>query len=650
MNRSSKEIFTLLKGNIYVQLVKRLLVIYLLYSLCRLVFYWYNLDYYGDRTFGQLVRIFLGGMRFDTTAILYTNLLYILMFLIPFRFRYNYTYQKAGKYIYFITNAITLAANCMDTVYFRFTMRRTTFNIFKEFSNGENLGGIFGNSFIENWYLILFFIGLVVLMVWFYGKPVEKSSMLIRNPFIYYPSCLIGLALSIGIIVIGLRGGVRHSLRPITLSNAGQYAHTAIDVPLILNTPFALYKTIERKGIQPLVYFDDEQEMDRIYTPVHQPDSGTFKNMNVMVIILESFGKEHVGFYNKWLQGGNYKGYTPFLDSLAAHSLAFDYSYANGTKSIDALASAMVSVPAIPEPFVLSPHFDNAIRPLPELLKEKGYQTAFFCGHPNGAMGYAAFCNLIGIEKFYGMNEYGNTDDFDGIWGIWDEEFLQFTANEMSHLKEPFMTTLFTVSSHHPFILPPRYENTFEPGDIPLQRCIRYSDFSLRKFFKTASRQPWYNNTLFVLMADHINGMVYDEYNNPAEFFAVPVMFYKPDGSLAGFEQKIVQQLDVMPTILGYLNYDLPYFAFGFDVNKTPDRFAVNYLNGFYQLYYDHYLLQFDGSKTLGLYDINELREKKNNDLSSTHPEIREQLEPKMKAFLQQYTTRMVNNKLTVNP
>ena len=602
---------------------------------------------YGSRDLGQLLTIFIGGMRFDTTAILYTNLLYILMFMLPLPFRFNIKYQNVAKYIYFITNGITLAANCMDIAYFPFTKRRTTFDVFKEFSHGENIGGVFANALNDNWFLMLFFIGMIIFMVWRYGRPLKKSSIFIRNPLIYYPLCTVWFALGVGITIVGLRGGVRFSLRPITLSNAGQYITEPIDVPLVLNTPFSIYKTIERKGVQKLIYFDNRHEMEKIYSPIHlPPDSAVFNNMNVMIIILESFGKEYWGIYNKRLDNGNYEGFTPFLDSLAAQSLTFEYSYGNGLKSIDALASTLVSLPAIPEPFVLSPHFDNKIQALPLLLKEKGYQTAFFCGHPNGAMGYLAFCNIIGIENYYGMFDYGNNKDYDGIWGIWDEEFFQYTAEVISSMQQPFLTTLFTVSSHHPFKLPERYANTFEDGPMPIHKCIRYSDFSLQRFFETARQQPWYDNTLFVLTADHINFIVRDEYRTTPELFSVPVIFYKPDGSLKDYQYSIAQQIDVMPTILGYLGYDKPYLAFGFDVNRTEERFAINYLNGYYQLYTDKYVLLFDGLKTTGLYEIHS---DMTNNLEGKLPDVQNELEMKVKAFLQEYTTRMVDNKLTVN-
>ena len=646
---SVKEIFRNVKSNLYFQLVRRILIVYLLFTLCRLVFFLYNHNLYETRTFNQLFAIFSGGLIFDTTAIFYTNLLYILMFLIPFRFRYNRVYQTVAKYLYFITNGITLAANCIDTVYFPFTFRRTTFNIFKEFSNGENLGGVFTSALFDNWYLALFFIGMMVLMVWRYGQPLEKSSVRIKTPLIYYPLGTLWLATGACILIIGFRGGASFSMRPITLTNAGAYITGPIDIPLVLNTPFSIYKTLERKGIVRLYYYDDAQELQRIYSPVHQPsDSAVFNNMNVMVIILESFGKEHTGFYNKHLDGGNYAGYTPFLDSIAAQGLTFSYSYGNGGKSIDALVSTLLGIPAIPEPFVLSPHFDNTIKSLSHLLKEKGYETAFFCGHPNGAMGYLAFCKLIGMERFHGMTEFvhENSSDADalwGIWGVWDEEFLQYTAKKMSALQEPFLTTIFTISSHHPFQVPERYAGIFKEEVLPIHKCIRYTDYSLRRFFETIRRQPWYNNTLFVLTADHINGIVHDEYKTTPEMFSVPLIFFRPDGSLRDYQHTVAQQIDVMPTVLGYLNYDLPYFAFGFDLNRTTDRFAVNYTNGIYQLYTGKYVLHFDGQKTTGLYEIHTGM---THNLSEKLPDVQNELELKVKAFLQEYTTRMAENRL----
>ena len=428
--RNSKGGDSCTKSNLYFQLIKRLLVIFLLYTLCRFMFLICNYDFYHERTFAQLLKVFLGGLKFDTTTIFYLNSIYMLMFLIPFKFRYNPAYQTIGKYVYFVMNSIGLLANCIDIVYFRFTLQRTTFSVFREFSNEDNLGKIFRDAILANWYVVLFFIALIGIMVWCYGrKKLDKSSILIKRNSIYYLVCTAVFLVGVWLTVIGIRGGFGKAVRPISLNDAAQYIYQPIDVPLVLNTPFSVLRSMEYNEMSKMIYFENEEELENVYSPVHIPNDSLQPNqMNVMIFIMESFAKEHWGFYNRHLENGQYEGYTPFMDSIAGESLTFKSSFANGGKSIDALASIILSVPAIPKSYVLSPYFNNKIKSLPALLNDDGYETAFFCGQPNHGMGFQAFCNLLGFKRFYGMAEHNNANDYDGVWGIWDEEFLQFTA------------------------------------------------------------------------------------------------------------------------------------------------------------------------------------------------------------------------------
>ena len=207
-------------------------------------------------------------------------------------------------------------------------------------------------------------------------------------------------------------------------------------------------------------------------------------------------------------EGGQYKGYTPFLDSLMGHSKSFTYAIANGRKSIDGLPSVISSIPSLGVPYFLSPYSGNRINSLASLLGAEGYHTSFFHGAPNGSMGFNAFMNLAGVDHYYGMDEYGNADDFDGLWGIWDEPFLQFYADKLNTFPEPFMSSFFSVSSHHPFEIPDEYEDRFEGGPLPIHRCIQYTDFALKRFFEKASTMPWYKNTLFVITADHTSSNI----------------------------------------------------------------------------------------------------------------------------------------------
>jgi phosphoglycerol transferase MdoB-like AlkP superfamily enzyme len=453
-----------------------------------------------------------------------------------------------------------------------------------------------------------------------------------------------------GLVVAGMRGGFGESTRPITLSNAAQYATTPKDINLVLNTPFALLRTAKTPVIQKVSYFSSGAEAQKFFSPVHKPfDSISFKPMNVVVIILESFSKEFFGVYNKDVQNGQYKGYTPFLDSLIGHSRAYQYSFANGRKSIDAMPSVICSIPSIEVPYVLSHYSGNKINSLSSLLKEKGYYTAFFHGAPNGSMGFQAFANLCEFNGYFGKDEYGDNTEYDGIWGIWDDKFLQFYASKMEQFKEPFYTNFFSVSSHHPYNLPDEFKGKFNEGEMSIYKCIEYTDYSLKKFFAAARKMSWYKNTLFVISADHASAQIrIPEYNTAWGYFSIPIFFYKPGSDWNSFEPEIVQQIDIMPTVLGELHYDKPYVGFGRDVfNDTTQPFAFNYLDNVYQSFRGSYLLQFDGAQSIALYDFKKDKLLTNNLLKVQADTVRS-MEIQLKAFIQQYNDRMVDDNLTM--
>ncbi|MBF9255291.1 LTA synthase family protein [Pontibacter sp. 172403-2] len=621
----------------------------LLYTLARILFFVLNRELFEATSLTDFAWLLLAGMRFDLSAVLYTNLLFILLLLLPFPFRYHKTYLKVAKYIFIISNSITLLANLSDIIYYRYTLRRTTWSVLSEFAN-ENMARLASSFAADFWYILLIWVALVGLTVWLYGK-IKVSAPQRINPWIYYPAHTLVLGLVLGLCVAGMRGGFRHSTRPITLSNAGEYVSRPNEMYLVLNTPFSMLRTINKADFKKVAYFN-QRELASIYSPIHQPtDTAAFQPKNVVIIVLESFSKEAVGGYNSSRIGQDgYQGFTPFMDKLMQESKVYWYSFANGKKSIDALPSVLTSIPSLQEPFVLTPYAGNHLPSLPRLLNEKGYHTAFFHGAPNGSMGFKAFMNLIGVQEYYGKDEYNNDADFDGIWGIWDEPFLQFTANKINTFQEPFMSAVFTLSSHHPFKVPERYEGKFRKGPLPVYECISYTDMALQKFFEKASTMSWYKNTLFVISADHTaTAKYYPEYQSAWGAFAIPILFYAPgDPSFKGVEKRVVQQLDIMPTVLGYLHYDKPYFAYGKDM-LTPDHsddFAINYL-GAYQWFEGEYMIQFDGEKTTAMYNyVNDILLK--TDLKDQLPEKRRHMENRVKAFIQQYNNRMVDDNLQV--
>ena len=635
--------------------VCNLVLAYVVYFVCRIVFLLTNYSSFSDNlTAAHLMEVLRGGFLFDSSAIMYTNVLWIVMVLFPLHLKETPTYRKVCKWLFVVVNSLAVVMNLCDCVYFQYTSRRTTSTVFSEFSHEGNLAGIFGTELIRHWYLLL--IGVVLIYaLW----RLYLSHNLKRHTICWWRyslATLVSILLMVPCILGGMRGGLAHSVRPITVSNANQYVNHPTEAAIVLNTPFSLIRTIGKNVFEEPKYFTDEKQMLSCYSPIHQPAPGTVMNKkNVVVLIVESFGREYIGSLNRDLDGGKYRGYTPFVDSLLTHSLTFEYTFANGRKSIDAMPSTLSSIPMMVEPFFLTPASMNDLTGLAGMLHDKGYYSAFFHGAQNGSMGFEAFARATGYDKYFGRTEYnadpkgGGDADFDGMWAVWDEPYLQHVVRMVNGFKQPFVASVFTASSHHPFKVPEQYAATFkDEGGQPIHKCVRYTDMALRKFFEAASKQPWYKNTVFVLVADHTNQNTHPYYKTDQGLYSIPIIFYTPDGSLeTGVKQGVIaQQIDVLPTLMGILGYDKPYIAFGCDVLRTPaaQTWAFNYNNGVYQYFKGDFLLQFDGQKTKALYRFKTDSLLKQN-LAGKLPN-QSQLENELKSLIQQYMHRMTTNTL----
>ena len=630
-----------------------LLLAYVVYFIARMVFLAENWNFYADNlTWPHFLEMMRGGLMFDTTAILYTNALWIVMVLFPLHWKENKTYHNICQWIFVAVNILTLAVNLVDTVYFRYSMRRTTTTIFQEFQNENNLGGIFWTEMVSHWYFFVL-AGLVAWGLWKLYVKSDVSELKKRLP-VYYPVMLVSLLGFVPFCVAGMRGGWTRDIRPITVSNANNYCDRPTETGLVLNTPFSLIRTIGKNNFEVIAYYDAKQ-LEQIYTPIHQPQCRhPFMKKNVVVIIIESFGREYIGTYN---QDAGYPSQTPFTDSLLAHgALTYRYSYCNGRKSIDGMPSILSSIPMFVEPFFLSPYSVNDVSGLADCLNGKGYETAFFHGAERGSMGFMAFARATKFKEYYGREDFvadprtKGDAEYDGWWGISDEPFMQYMCQKITDMKQPFMTALFTLSSHHPFRVPDAYKDVFknEDPEMEIYPVIRYTDMALQHFFESAMKQPWYENTIFAITSDHTNMTKYQHYRTDIGGFASPVIFYDPSGEMGeGMVDAIAQQTDIMPTILEHLGYDLPYLSFGVDLLTTPaeDTWAVNYLNGIYQYVKHGHILQFDGQRTCGVYALTDSL-MKTNMMGKVAEQP--QMERELKAIIQQYMERMTQNRLII--
>ena len=642
-----------------------LLLAYVIYMVCRGIFFLENYHLYKESwqqlSFGDIIK---GGLLFDTSAILYTNALYALMMLLPLHLKERNSWQSCARGLFILVNSIAVIMNLADAVYFQYTGRRSTTSVFREFSNENNIISIASTELLNHWYLVLAGVLLIFCLFKFTLKADElrfysHGKMSIGK---YYIIQVIALALFTPLCIAGMRGGFTTAVRPITISNASQYVNRPTEAAIVLNTPFSFIRTIGKDVFSDPKYFSQDV-LDKLYQPIHNATADTTatssvaKRKNVVVLIVESFGREYIGEYNKQLDGGKYKGYAPFIDELLKQSLTFDYTFANGRKSIDGMPSILSSIPHFVEPFFLTSASLNDVSGLADRLGECGYSSAFFHGAQNGSMGFEAFARTTGYQKYYGRTEYNNDKrfdgdkDFDGTWAIWDEPFLQYYALKMTEMKEPFITSVFTASSHHPYNIPEKYKSRFpDDGKNPIHKCIRYTDMALREFFETAKKQPWYKNTIFIMTSDHTNAIDHKEYATDLGVYVAPILFLDPSGEMPrGQRQGIAQQIDIMPTVLNYLGYNKPYVAFGIDLLNTPadKTWAVSYNGGIYQYVKGDYFIQFDGTKLKAAYNYKKDWMMTTNlvNVQSAQPALTT-MTKELKAIIQSYMQRMQNNAL----
>ena len=242
-----------LKQNIYTALLEKLIIVLFLFFLTRVIFYIFNYSHFTNITGKGWLLVIAGGLRFDISAICLLNIPFIFLQAIPFNFRNTLVYRRISKVLFFAVNSVALLANCIDFVYFRFTMKRTTADFFSLFSMGEDMKNTLPQMIRDFWYVAVIWILLIILMVLLYKKANYYDNKNQYTLKYYLRNSLLFIIVSF-LSVIGARGGFQ--LKPINIITASRYAD-ANNIPLVLNTPFTIAKTYDKNALENVKYFND---------------------------------------------------------------------------------------------------------------------------------------------------------------------------------------------------------------------------------------------------------------------------------------------------------------------------------------------------------------------------------------------------------
>lgn len=510
--------------------------------------------------------------------------------------------------------------------------------------NESNKGNMFFRFIVSYWHVYVLFFVLAFFWVYLYKK-VKVAEKVPNGKPAYSISSFIGVLVFATLAVGGIRGDFKKSTRPLNIIDANRYVSKPQHADIVLNTPFSIIRTIGKTSFKK-INIVPEKMVEENFQPIKQYHNNPKTTPNVVLIITESFGREYLGAFNPNSTIKDFVSYTPFIDSLAQHSMIYTNAYANGSKSIHGMSSIVAGIPSFRDAFTSSPYPKQKIQSLVSCLKEMGYDTSFFHGAPNGSMGFLGFGNILGFDHYYGKTEFNNDSLYDGVWGIWDEPFLQFMKQTLDKKKAPFFSTIFTISSHEPYIVPKEFEGKFPKGTIPMHQCIGYTDYSFKKFFESAKKQPWFKNTIFIITADHGNITAYDEYYKIINRQAVPILIYKPDGSLKGEVHDLAQQIDIYPTVLDLVGYDKPFRSWGRSLigDKKIVPYAINFNGNQYQFQRGNYICTFDGKKITGYYNKNDKGLEKNL-IAKPNKEMIESGKA-CEAFVQDYMKRIIDQNL----
>ncbi len=603
----------------------------MVFTIIKIIFYSLNTDLLPLESSSLLGLILFKALRFDLVAIIYVNSLFILLSLLPFAFRQDLFYKKIQQFIFLITNGIAVLFETIDIGFFPFAFRRTIGSDLNLFQNTAEMAPGFIK---EYWFLVLIFFILNFIIFILYKKTdftidVFPLSKRIQSGFFILGIVLFG---------IGARGGLQ--LRPVMPITAIQYVDNPNLAPLVNNTSLSLIFSSQQHFLKEKTYFQDK-EQESIFNSTRQYHYETaMEKKNVFIIVLESFGQEHVSHYNTT------PGSTPFLDALIEQSLYMDQSYANGLRSTQGIVAITSSIPAFMQsPLMFSAYQSNRIDGLAKILSDRGYITSFFHGANPGSMEFERFSKLTGFQHYYDRINFNNDTEYDGQWGIWDEPFFQYIANQVDQYDQPFCALSFSLTSHHPYKTPKQFEQKY-PDMPPLIRSVRYTDYALQKFFEKAATMDWYSNTIFVITADHIGRSDDKAYQTKVGKYKIPIVIFDPNQSIQGKKPGIFQQIDIMPTILDILKYDEPFSAYGESILDTMrTNYSYNFNSDVYQILDNEYLLLFDEKTTIGLYRYKEDPFLRDNLIKEESIDYMK-LENSLKAIIQHHHKEMIKNTL----
>lgn len=533
---------------------------------------------------------FLVGLRFDLALIGTLGWPLLIALYIPGVIERRTLYRAitaAALALYLVI----LCYNFIDIQYYAFAMRHITFELENAWQDTDVLLKIGLREYLlsASIYILLLMAYAVAfsrMMLWARDRAAEVELGYYMVGFSRKAVLLVFVA---ALCVVMGRGGVQS--KPLGVSNAFDQGRVELGV-LSLNGVYTTYKTLmqsisgegslgyltemtrpvqysaQQRDIEALIV-DREREIQAegfplLRTIINSP--GQLSGMNVVIFVMESWSAKFMGAY------GAERSLTPFFDSIASDGVLVENCFANAQRSVEGLPAILGSVPSVRGMVfgVDAVTLQTRTRPFAMALSDAGYHTVFVHGAPRGSMRFDGLVSSLGFNRHIAMEELeSGPDSLDGVWGVYDHLVFEKTAEGLDLLDRPFLMVVYSLSSHSPYSVPSEGYEYYK--DVPNARffnSLRYSDIALRGFFDSARSGEAFDNTLFVIVADHTEGK--STITNLHDLYSIPCLFYAP-GRLSPARLAIeASQLDIAPSIMDLLGVKQPFTSWGKSVFASP--------------------------------------------------------------------------------
>lgn len=526
-----------------------------------------------------IVESFIMGLRFDTVILCYILALPFLVLTISyFLNRFQRFSNLFFKYFISVTLSIAFVISAADIPYFKHFFSRLSISALEWMDSPSFVFGMIAEEPLY-WLFIL----PTILILWFIIRKVSKISQMYAPRTSLHLSILFTL-LGAFLLFAGIRGRLAHK-SPIRVGTA-YFNQSAFLNQLGLNANFTFLKSYlqsqksENKAIQ---FMDTEQaiSLTQKYLNIddtkdgisreYMADSSSSKMKNVVLIIMESMSA------SKLTRHGNSNELTPFLDSLTYEGAYYPNAYAAGIHTFNGIFSSIFSLPAIYRRHPMKGASIKEFDGLFEYTKKKDYQTIYFCTHDGQFDNVEGFLTANYCDEVIASDDYPS-EEIKTTLGVPDDYMFRSATkklNELSNNSKPFAATIMTASDHGPYYVP----LYFTPKNSETKKqIVEYADWSLRQFFESASKQSWYDSTLFVLVADH-GAAMNASYDMPLSYNHTPLLFYSPHNIYPSINKEMAGQIDIFPTIMDYLNLPFVNKTLGINLNDSFDRPFI-YFNG----------------------------------------------------------------------